>query len=77
MLKNNKLETNNTERKILDIFFITTFIVLLMIGLIGPRFFKINSPTFNFSLVNKNFGKASISVNKLEKFKTNKKLFVF
>ena len=72
MLKNYKLETNNSERKIHDIFFITTLILLLLIGLIGPRFFKIDSPTFNFSLVNKNFGKASIVVNKLEKFKTNK-----
>ena len=72
MLKNYKLETNNSERKNYDIFFITTFILLLLIGLIGPRFFKIDSPTFNFSLVNKNFGKASIAVNKLEKFKTNK-----
>ena len=72
MLKNYKLKTNNSERKIRDIFFITTFILLLLIGLIGPRFFKIDSPTFNFSLVNKNFGKASIAVNKLEKFKTNK-----
>ena len=72
MLKNYKLETNNSERKIYDIFFITIFILLLLIGLIGPRIFKIDSPTFNFSLVNKNFGKASIAVNKLEKFKTNK-----
>ena len=72
MLKNYKLETNNSERKIHDIFFISIFILLLLIGLIGPRFFKIDSPTFNFSLVNKNFGKASIAVNKLEKFKTNK-----
>ena len=72
MLKNYKLETNNSERKIHDIFFITTLLLLLLIGLIGPRFFKIDSPTFNFSLVNKNFGKASIAVNKLEKFKTNK-----
>ena len=72
MLKNYKIETNNSERKTHDIFFITTVILLLLIGLIGPRFFKIDSPTFNFSLVNKNFGKASIAVNKLEKFKTNK-----
>ena len=72
MLKNYKLENNNSERKIYDIFFITTFVLLLLISLIGPRFFKIASPTFNFSLVNKNFGKASIAVNKLEKFKTNK-----
>ena len=72
MLKNYKSENNNSERKIYDIFFITTFIVLLLIGLVGPRIFKIDSPTFNFSLFNKNFGKASIAVNKLEKFKTNK-----
>ena len=72
MLKNYKIETNNSERKIHDIFFITFLILLLLIGLIGPRLLKIDSPTFNFSLVNKNFGKASIAVNKLEKFKTNK-----
>ena len=40
MLKNYKIETNNSERKTHDIFFITTLIVLLSIGLIGQDFSK-------------------------------------
>ena len=72
MLKKYKLETNNSEKKIHDIFFIIFLLLLLFIGLIGPKILKIDYPIFNFSLLNKNFGKASIDVNKLEKFKTNK-----
>jgi len=72
MLKKNKFEFNENLRKSLDIFFILTLIILLLIGFIGPSYFKIDFPNFNLSFANKNFSKTSIAVNKLDKIKKNK-----
>ena len=72
MLNKIKLESNDNLRKFFDGIFIIILIFLLVIGFIGPRNFKIDSPIFNLSLVSKNFSKKLISVNKLDKFKNNK-----
>ena len=72
MLKKIKLEPNDVSRKYLDIIFILLLILLLLIGFIGLRNFKIDSPIFNLSIASKNFSKTLIAVNKLDKFKKNK-----
>ena len=73
MLKKSKLDYSNiNERKHLDKIFIIILILLILIGFLSPRVFKIHSPVFDFSLFKRNFNKVSINIDKLDNFKTNK-----
>ena len=46
--------------------------LLFIIGFIGPAFWKLNSPQFNFMVVQRDLSKNSINVNKLDKLNLNK-----
>ena len=46
--------------------------LLFLVAFIGPGFWKLDSPNFNFIVVQRNLGKDVINVNKLDKFNLNK-----
>ena len=73
MLKKYQLAISNiNDRKYLDIIFIIILILLMVIGFLSPKIFKLHSPVFNFLLVKRDLSKISISIDKLDKFKINK-----
>ncbi len=73
MLKKSKLVISITNNiKHFDIFFIIILMILIFIGFLSPKIFKLQSPVFNFSLVKRDLGKISINIDKLNKFKINK-----
>ena len=73
MLKKYKLEINNIcEKKLIDIFFMLSLVLLLLSGFLGLTFFKIDPPIFNFALFNSNFNKPLVDTNQLDKLNINR-----
>ena len=56
----------------INIFSIFITFSLFFFGFIGPDFWKINSPNFNFIVVQRDLSKDIIDINKLEKLNLNK-----
>ncbi len=54
-----------------DFLFLLLIILHFSVGFLGPNFWKISQPSFNFKAIQNNFGNATISINKLNKFSSN------
>ena len=55
-----------------NIFSILIIFLLFLVGFIGPGFWKLNSPHFNFIVIQRDLSKDIININKLDKLKLNK-----
>ena len=60
------------DKNYINIYTIFIVCLLLLFGFVGPNFWNIDSPKFNFSLVHKDLDKDDIKINKLDKYNTNK-----
>ena len=56
----------------INIFFILIIFLLFLLGFIGPGFWKLESPNFNFVVVQRDLSKDIININKLDKLNSNK-----
>ena len=56
----------------INIFSIFIILLLFLVGFLGPRFWKFNSPNFNFIVVQRDLSKDIININKLDKLNLNK-----
>ena len=61
-----------TGINLINISFIFIILLLFILGFVGPEFWKLKSPNFNFIVVKKNLSKDVINVNKLDKLNLNK-----
>ena len=60
------------DKNYINIFSIFIACLLLLFGFLGPEFWNIDSPKFDFSLVQRDLGKDDVKVNKLDRFNLNK-----
>jgi len=61
------------DKDYINISFLFLISLLILLGFIGPGFWKINSPNFKFVVFQRDMNKVTTIVNKEEKFNFNKK----
>ena len=54
-----------------EILFLLIIISLFIFGFLGPKFWKINQPIFNFKGIKNNFSNTVVSIDKLNQFHSN------
>ena len=54
-----------------EVLFLLLIISLFIFGFLGPKFWKINQPIFNFKGIKNNFGNPVVSIDKLNQFHSN------
>ena len=59
-------------RRYHEVLFLLIILVLFLIGFFWPYFLKVPQPLFNFKAIQNNFGNAVVSINRLNKFYSNK-----
>ena len=58
-------------RRYHEILFLLTILSFFMIGFLGPKFWKISQPIFNFKSIQYNFSNPVVSVDRLNQFYSN------
>ena len=61
-----------TSRSYHEILFLLVISVLLLIGFLGPVFWKIPQPKLNYKIFERNFNNISVNIDRLSQFNTNK-----
>ena len=56
----------------INIFSIFIIFLLFLLGFVGPGFWNLDSPNFNFILVQRDLGKEIVNINKLDKLNLNR-----
>ena len=69
LIKSRKIK----DKDYINISFPFLISLLILLGFIGPGFWKINSPNFKFLVFERDVNKVTTIVNKQEKFNFNKK----
>ena len=64
---------NIKDKYFINILYLFVILLLFLLGFIGPGFWKMNSPNFNFVVFQKDLNKDTIIVNKEVKFNFNNK----
>jgi Bax protein len=54
-----------------EVLFLLTILLLFLIGFLGPKFWKIPQPLFNFKAIQKNFSNPIVSIDRLNQFYSN------
>ncbi len=54
-----------------DFLLLIIILIFLLIGFLGPTFWKIPQPIFNYNVLKNNFGNVEVSINRLNKFVNN------
>ena len=58
-------------RRYNEVLFLIAIILLLLIGFLGPKFWKIPQPLFNFKSIQNNFRNPVVSIDRLNQFYSN------
>ena len=54
-----------------EVLFLITIFLFFLIGFLGPNFWSVPQPKFNFKVIKNNFSNAVVSINRLNKFHSN------
>ena len=54
-----------------EVLFLIIILLFFLIGFLGPNFWSLPQPKFNFKVIKNNFSNAVVSINRLNKFHSN------